>query len=431
MNLEISYNSSSYKLNDLTNHTLVTEYRTREDKGKFIDTITVAAIGNNSEKMEVLENLGYYSELSELQHEIDIPKLYLIREIDTISRRAEIYKISLIYKPETMDLLLRSSPEVTLEITRGVWEDKDIDVLYLQRPDQSESSDDWIDLWNVHDGGRYNYVFIDPNSKSNSYPAPIELQIRNNSSTTPNTILITCSDEAIEAPYHVLEAENATGGTIKPLTPDINLYSNGYYSEVNITTTKSVVLTWTLSGSQLALLRGIPFALWLRPSSLIPSGIHLQAQLETNGVLVAETSTIIAGGTEDIFELGTLLIPNLNRYALSNTPDDYNLELYAWGSATTIDIDYLELVPYKYGYRKISIGGTNFGQNQILTLSEVENIAYLSNTGLVSNPLVVFGTPIMVPPHCTPVLYFKVLGSTLPITQSISVKATYRGRYVL
>jgi hypothetical protein len=430
VSIEIQYESQSLNLNSVDSHILTTEYRTREEKGRFVDTLTLLIIGSESEKIEAIEALGYYSEMSQLQNEIDLSKLYLIREISSNSRRAEIYKMLLIHKPETFDLLLRSSPEITLEITRGMWEKEESANLFLLRPDEETSTDQWVVLQNVSDGSRYNYLFVDPDYLDHSYPAPIEFRIRNDTSSTSSTVLVACNDEEVGL-YHVLECESGTGGSTQPAMPDTDAYSNGFYQEVEITSEKTNVLSWTLTGSDLQSLKGSSFVLLLRPAVSISSGIHLQITLETGGVTVAETTEIISEGSEEVFEMGSLYIPNLNRYALTNVPDDYTLRLYAWGDETTLSLDYLELIPYKYGYRRILISGENFSQNQILVLSEVEDIAYLENSEKVSNPLVVFGNPILVPSHCTPVLYFKILGTAEHVLQEFSVKATYRGRYVL
>ena len=282
-------------------------------------------------------------------------------------------------------------------------------------------------------GQKQNYVSIAAADVVGDLPAPPRLEIKNNYNSTTRAANVFVAHNVDSNPgtlAHILEAENATGGTTT-----INKDSSGGYDKALSweVTTETELLDWTISTDVLNACAGNFFRLLIRlASNLAYSDLWLKVKIKMELTVIWESEWILAPNGYSLFELATAQLPAY----LAGAGDIYPAHLLLFGRRNaagthTLNVDYMQLSPLD-GWRKLQPQGYNLGYLARLMDDMIDDYLYTDSwdtPGKFGNYYTA-STPLALIPNKLQRLYFlhdvDVGGSA--IARTLGVKVFYRPR---
>ena len=412
MNLTFKIGAWSAGINNPAGGIITTGYTSTARDERYTDTITVAIVSNTAGNFANLRYLEDYA--ARRKRFSSLPKLWLERNLASVTSLAEVYDLTLQVSADFYDRYNTSAPVVAIRVVRSPFYSPKV-AIPLKKGAGTPTTD-WLSVGNVE------HAEYSGGDASGDEESPIELQIKNTSAGDVADVLVGISRRANYA-QTILEGENASGGTQKPASPDAS-YSNGYYSEVSVTSTASRVLTWDISNIA-DTLAGYPYLVLFRPAGTWPAGLRAKATVDLPGgyVTVAETTPVIVSESGELAYLGTLSVPYLPAgLQETQTVGSYELSLWLWGTTANVGVDYLELIGIDGGIRRISLA-KSLAANEVLVINEMEGWAYIAAPdSKVQVHGTVAGSPLRVRKGESGIIIVKTAGAGGHIARSVSLK---------
>lgn len=409
------------------------------DAGKDADTLTIALLGSTAEQnLSYLGELEFFAErVMEWEENREYRRTYLERDTTDSGNayfRTPIKSMRVELDSKFYHDLNGRKPEVEVVLEHEpYWESAEIG-LKMRNPHVAQDTTEPIRVDNVTgsqggSGDYYNYLkydYSDHESDFASYlPYPLRLNLKSLDSNPIDAVLLCVTVQGFSS-TRVYDAKDGTGGTQKPASPDYTLYQNGYYKELSISTSWGTLLTWTESDVRKYLYDPyLMIARWLNPSNSVRLGVQF-----------GRGTAILSDWRQDSADAREVTNVGMLRTALVSSgltyPSDYNLRLLGIASsATTIDVDYVELWPAKDVVEVFSASGRQLANGETLVVDGAARAAYvLDVSNAVIDRWVIRGSgELVLQPGMDGVLYFKMRGAG-HVQKRVEVKAWGRRRTV-
>ena len=278
-----------------------------------------------------------------------------------------------------------------------------------------------------------NYAQIAAVDVVGDLPAPPRLEIKNNYNSTTRAANVFVAHNVNSNPgtlAHILEAENATGGT----TTENTNSSGGYYKALSwAVTTETQLLDWTISMDVLNACAGNFFRLLIRlTNGLAYSDLWLKVKIKMELTVIWESEWILAPNGYSLFELATAQLPAY----LAGAGDIYPAHLVLFGKRNAagthyLDVDYMQLSPLD-GWRKLQPQGYQLGYLARLMDDMIDDYLYTDGwdtPGKFGNYYTA-SAPLALIPNKLQRLYFlhDTNGGNSVIARTLGIKVFYRPR---
>jgi hypothetical protein len=215
-----------------------------------------------------------------------------------------------------------------------------------------------VTVYNYLDAMHHNYVDIASTQITGQMPTPARIEFKStflndvmgnlfighNVYADPNTLVPILECEG---------ARTAVGGVYTDATCSDSTWMQ--YLLVNLTATRTALMTWQISSTNLSYFRGRFFRLFLRCQAKPSAGVYVQAkvllQVGAEQVAAAGQETLL-NENEQLQDLGVLQIPP---YLMGDTGILFGVDLALYGRARgagTLGADFLYLMPLD-GYREL------------------------------------------------------------------------------
>ena len=282
----------------------------------------------------------------------------------------------------------------------------------------------------LHNAGTaYSYAQIAGSAVTGSAPAPVQLELTNNTGGSVTYYEVLVANNAFSDPAnfpHVLQAESALVSGSGTVSSDATC-SNGQY--VGWSFTNSSAQQYTLSQTLLQDALGYDFHLLARFRSQTARVFVRPHIYDATGMFVlwSGDEVEIPQVAPSVFDLGVIPLPP-GGYSTAYGAMRLWLAWRAEGSVGALDTDFFAFFPADT-FRRLRVPVT-VSSSGIIVDDGIEGRAYL-RTGTAELPVVQpQGMPLLVWPGMTQRLYFtwSLFNWTAPITQTFSVKAWYRPR---
>lgn len=282
----------------------------------------------------------------------------------------------------------------------------------------------------LHNAGTaYSYAQIAGSAVTGSAPAPVQLELTNNTGGSVTYYEVLVANNAFSDPAnfpHVLQAESALVSGSGTVQNDATC-SNGQY--VGWSFTNSSAQQYTLSQTLLQDALGYDFHLLARFRSQTARVFVRPHIYDATGMFVlwSGDEVEIPQVAPSVFDLGVIPLPP-GGYSTAYGAMRLWLAWRAEGSVGALDTDFFAFFPADT-FRRLRVPVT-VSSSGIIVDDGIEGRAYL-RTGTAELPVVQpQGMPLLVWPGMTQRLYFtwSLFNWAAPITQTFSVKAWYRPR---
>jgi hypothetical protein len=290
-------------------------------------------------------------------------------------------------------------------------------------------------IYAIDDGqaGKDNWFDISGADISGELPTPVRLELTNTYDNTLNRtkgVYVGQQWRGNPAQTLVLEGENADYGvTVLPEVPDYNAYSNGQYGQLNVPVAEGYGCYWNLDSVFLANCAGIDLRAFAS-FTFVPDGTWARLKLLLAGLTtIWETPWVLLNNSPAYWkELGILRLPpylwdsgtlGMLRLALTfKRPGQ---------AATTINLDYLQLLPLD-SWRMINHVGYDLDYQETLVDDQIEEKTYaIWVGGDINGYQVTYGGKILLEPGIDQRVHIVASGAYLPRRTS-TVKLFYRPR---
>ena len=358
------------------------------------------------------------------------PRVFIKLQVDGEASpwRAEIFGCDSEPQEDTLRLWPNNSAVYTLTLRRAAaWESDTLVQLALTN---SSGTNNTTGLTvNNHDAGSAdNYVQIAGANVGGNLPAPVQLEMTNNTGGSVNYYEILLASNAFSDPAtlpHVLQAESAIvsgGGTVASDAA----CSNGQY--VAWSFTGSNAQQYTLTQALLQDAMGYDF--------------HLLARFRTvNARAFVRPSIYDATGTYALWSGDEVEIPLISPAlvdlgVIPLPPGGYSAAWGAmrlrldWRADTTVQVDTDFFAFFPSGTFHILRGPTTVANGGVLVDDGIEGRAYVRAGGVEQLGITPRGLPLLIWPNMTQRIYFawSLFDWTAPISQALSVKVWHRPR---
>lgn len=283
----------------------------------------------------------------------------------------------------------------------------------------------------INMGGQNNYVTAPSGNILGNLRTPAYLQLNNNNGSIqqPRQIYISTTGDMAHAPYsdllgdfeHILEAEDATGGTV------INggaTASGGQLLEVSFTGANNV--TWTISEQAAYALSGREFRILAR-FNWYPTGMPIYVRPTIPGLALPGDEVQLPSPTREFVDLGSLRLPS-SRFG---RPAATTLQLgFRCASTVLIELDYIQLTLANPGLRVIDYLGGNLAANERIHDDATEGLAYTLSGVYQRADVAVYGSPIWLYPTIWPQRIYVMTdtGFNAPVAKFWNLRIYYRPR---
>lgn len=256
----------------------------------------------------------------------------------------------------------RGSQAVRLLLVRGDCWQGSLTALPLSNPAGSNVTDG-LPLFNHCDADAAHANYADAGGGLGSLPAPALVELIHDVSAPEAPTDIWLGAGLSPLPGGVLEAEAASTSLTTQTVADSSC-SGGSYRRVSWNSAGEVdVLHWELSSAWLGQAGGRCFRPLLRFATLFAySDLSLSVQIRTDASVLFESSAQTLQPGVRLQELHPLLLPPW--VPLNGPPAGLTLALIgrrAGGGSTTLDVDFLGLLPLQGWRRYVSLSGLPYG----------------------------------------------------------------------
>jgi len=359
------------------------------------------------------------------------PRVFVKLQVDgeAAAWRAELLGVGAPTPQEdTLRLWPNLAPAFSLSWRRAAtWESDTLTQLPLTNANGSNNTTGLT--VNPHDSGSIdNYVQIAANAVGGNLPAPVQLELTNNTGSSVTYYEIFCANNAFSAPSsfgHVLQAESAVVSGSGTMASDSSC-SNGQY--VGWSFTGSNAQQYTLSAALLQAAQGYDFHLLARFRTLNARAFvrpHIYDSTGTFALWSGDEKEIplISPATAD---LGVIPLPP-GGYSTAAGAMRLRLD---WRSDTTVtvDTDFFTFFPadtFRRLYAPVAVANS-----ATIVDDGIEGRAYVRTDAAELSAVQPQGMPLVVWPGTVQRLYFtwSLFDWSAPITQTLSVKAWCRPR---
>jgi len=427
----------------------VTEYTDQIRSG---GEITNAVRRNVTESVELLLSANAAGDMSDVQTYIRSIETWL-REVDERQRRGVGDRLYVEYEPqdstgvwrseilagrvEVSEILPRWLSQMHVRIViywtrRYYWEGAEVELLLSNRNAVTPTTGG-VTVDNCYDATHDNTVDIDGDDVDGVIPAPCRIEMTNTYDVSARLAYLFIGHNVFSSPTsfdHILEAEDATGGT-----PTSSPFASaGYYSQVSVGTTEATVLAWTLPSSLLGHAAGGRFQVLSKWLISLSHDVWLRWRLRYNNLTVWEGEEFQRDPTYAlaIRDLGAIQLPPWLVDSGYNV-GDLDLELRARReSAGDIYPDFFQLTPTD-SYRTLFPVAYGAQYQHRLIDDGILDMVYVDSgesTGRFGY-YVPRGSPIMLWPGRNQRLYFLQHAWTMDtaeIDRTMSVRIYHRPR---
>ena len=346
---------------------------------------------------------------------------------DATTWRSEMLDARLEYKEDTLNVFAQAKMPATLLVQRvPYWEGA---LTQIPLTNQSASNNtSGITIYNHDDSGTNhdNYVQIAAADVGGSLPAPVKLQLTNNTGSTVNykQILMACNAFCDPGNFtHILEGEaKASGGSTGS-----NADSSGS-SYATLTVNTSASHQWDLSATFLQDTQGHDFHVLARLRSINGTVYMRPAVYEATGNYALWQGDEIQAGvlTDTLLDLGTVPLPP-GGYATAYAAQRLSVAMRS-ASSVVVETDFLAFFPANT-FRKLRMLSTIANSTAIVD-DQTEGRAYSITSSADTPNVVTAGMPLMVWPNTLQRIYvlWSLADLSAPIASTLSVKAWYRPR---
>lgn len=327
-----------------------------------------------------------------------------------------------------------------LHLTRQDWLAQEGVPLPLYNPNGSGIIDG-LTLHNHFDAEHVNFVDVQAADIAGTQPAEAVLMLETGSSPARRLGRIVMAGGSslwdVNGEFqHVLEGEDAAPGpdcSASQVLVDTSAGNAGYQTFQWTSVVEAHVLSWTVSGSQLAWLAGRGFRPAARLQSLPPVGVRWRWKIvePDSGAVLDQSSQYLLDSTK-VLQVLPAVFPPLHT---SITPySAFRLE--AWLESTMvgtkqIDLDFVQLLPLENFVLCEPLGG--LAQGQRLVLDWINNQFYSENdaSGEKSMTHRVSGAPLVLRPGCNHRIYVLYeIEAGFPIDQSLKLRLSHGARWL-
>lgn len=330
---------------------------------------------------------------------------------------------------------------VTIEWTRlPFWEGAETAITLTNA---SESSTE-IEVKNALDATHENWVGVEASGVTGDLPAPVKLTLTNTKAGSDPAQDIFVYHNVFSYPSNValaFEGESATQED-STLTSTVDATcSEGDYGKIDWESEdEELLVSWTISKTQLSYLAGGHFAAMLRWAEVFPySDCFLRLALAyDDGTLPASIwrgSLFGVTSGHELTMLETFRLPPYLYGMRGSSLQALDLQLYGYRNTTgthTIKLDYLFLGPVagdgSWNHFH-SIAGV--AENDELIHDQPNGFTYRSNASGIMGDVAVYGGPLMIVPNLAQRYYFlsEDNAGISAIAQTFDVQLSYRPRY--
>lgn len=358
------------------------------------------------------------------------PRVFLQLQLDSDAStwRSELFAYALPPREQALRLWPNNVVSLELSILRAPWWEGALAQLPLTNSSASNNTSG-LTIYNHDDSGTNhdNYVQIAAADVGGSLPAPVKVELTNNTGGSLNYKWIWLANNAFSDPAnfpHILEGEAfVAGGGSTGSNADS---SNGSYATIAVTGEN--YQQWTLSASLLAKARGYDFHLMARFRSVNNTVYIRPSILESTGASTLWRGSEVQVGTlsDAIVDLGVIPLPP---GGYSSAYGAQRLQLYyRTASTVTVQVDFLAFFPAST-FRRLALIPPQVNGAQI-TDDQPEGRAYVVSSGAETAAVVTAGVPLLVWPNTLQRVYvlhgFNDLSAA--IDKTLSVKMWYRPR---
>ena len=346
---------------------------------------------------------------------------------DATTWRSEMLDARLEYKEDTLNVFAQAKMPATLLVQRvPYWEGA---LTQIPLTNQSASNNtSGITIYNHDDSGTNhdNYVQIAAADVGGSLPAPVKLQLTNNTGSTVNykQILLACNAFCDPGNFaHILEGEaKASGGSTGS-----NADSSGS-SYATLTVNTSASHQWDLSATFLQDTQGHDFHVLARLRSINGTVYMRPAVYEATGNYALWQGDEIQAGvlTDTLLDLGTVPLPP-GGYATAYAAQRLSVAMRS-ASSVVVETDFLAFFPANT-FRKLRMLSTIANSTAIVD-DQTEGRAYSITSSADTPNVVTAGMPLTVWPNTLQRIFvlWSLADLSAPIASTLSVKAWYRPR---
>jgi hypothetical protein len=296
----------------------------------------------------------------------------------------------------------------------------DVKLSNLHGTDQTE-----LVAHNYNDGSHDNFVEIKASQLPGAYPLPLKLTIKGDSGEAEKTGKIYIGVRQDDLAFVPILEDNVATFRIGNVTPtsDPDNSSGGTYSALAHTTVSSpnpivsaTLATWTLSDAQVDATQGA-----FRIFGKVKHGSYWDANANYSLAIIDSATSTVLHQTEwrtpldttiSLFDFGTVFLPPWagSNQGLSSLKIRLNIWRKTYGT-TTINLDYLALLPQDGGYRVLQYRGGGLGELEYVIDDAWEKSVYHKKTDGKQSGLP-FGLmpPLTLKPGITQRIYFIMEG---------------------
>ena len=346
---------------------------------------------------------------------------------DATTWRSEMLDARLEYKEDTLSVFPQAKLPATLLLQRVPFWEGALTQIPLSSNNGSNNTSG-LTIYNHEDTGtgHDNWAQIAAADVGGSLPAPLKIELTNNTGGTVNYKQIWMACNAFgdaENFAHVLEGEAAvTGGTTGSNADS----SNGSYATITINTQD--VHQWTLAQSFLQDAQGYDYHLLTRFRSVNGTVYIRPAVYDSSGTYSLWTGdeTQITLLSDAIIDLGVCPLPP-GGYSTA-----YGAQRLHWAlrsaSSVVVQTDFIAFFPANT-FRKLRLLSTTANGVKV-TDDQPEGRAYSVASSVETPNVTASGMPLTVWPNRVQRLFFlwSLADLSAPISQTMSVKAWYRPR---
>ena len=346
---------------------------------------------------------------------------------DATTWRSEMLDARLEYKEDALSVYPQAKMPATLVLQRVPFWEGALTQIPLTNASASNNTSG-ITIYNHDDSGTNhdNYVQIAAADVGGSLPAPVKVELTNNTGGSLNYKQIWLANNAFCDPAnfpHILEGEAfvAGGGTTASNADS----SSSSYATI---TTAENYQQWTLSSTLLTKARGYDFHLMARFRSVNGTIYIRPSVMESTGAstLWRGSETQVGLLSDAIIDLGVIPLPP---GGYSSAYGAQRLQLYyRAASSVTLQLDFLAFFPANT-FRRLVLMGPQANGTQI-TDDQPEGRAYVVNSSAETPAVATSGMPLLVWPNTLQRVYvlhgFGDLSAD--IAKTFSVKMWYRPR---
>jgi hypothetical protein len=346
---------------------------------------------------------------------------------DATTWRSEMTDARLEYSEDTLSVYGQAKMPATLILQRVPYWEGALTQIPLTNASASNNTSG-ITIYNHDDSGTNhdNYVQIAAADVGGSLPAPVKLELTNNTGSTQNWKQIWLANNAFSDPAnftHILEGETQVSGGTTGSNADS---SNSAYATITINTQD--VHQWTLSQALLQDAQGYDFHMLARFRSVNGTVYIRPAIYDSSGSYALWTGdeTQVSLTSDAIVDLGVCPLPP-GGYGTA-----YAAQRLYWAlrsaSSVVVQTDFIAFFPANT-FRKLRMLSTT-ANGAIVTDDQPEGRAYTVASSVQTPNVAVSGLPLTVWPNQVQRIYvlWSYFDLSASISTTISVKAWYRPR---